>query len=132
MLVTTIVSAVFGLLYVRLALGVVKLRHKHRVSVGYGDHDDLHLAIRAQGNLAEYAPIILILLACLEFNGAPLVLTGFLGITVIAGRLLHAQGITRPPEVPMKFRVLGMQLTLWPIIILSIANLLWLVWTLIR
>lgn len=131
LVVTTLVASAFCLLHVHLALAVIKLRHKHHVSMGHGDHEDLHRSIRAQGNLTEYAPITLILLACLELNGAPMVLTALLGAAAIAGRVLHAHGMLQPPEAPIKSRVLGMKFTLWTMIILALANVFWLAWNFI-
>ena len=59
----------------------------------------------------------------LEYNGAPLWLVHVAGITFLAGRLIHARGILRER---FKGRVLGMQLTIWTILALAAANLLFL------
>ena len=64
----------------------------------------------------------MILLACLELNGAPWWLVAILGITLIIGRLLHAKGINVPPPDFSK-RVLGMKFTFTTLITLIILNL---------
>ena len=89
-----------------------------------GGHEDLERAIRAQGNLAEYVPFGIILIACLELNGAPWWLVAPPGITLIIGRLIHAVGINIPPPDFSK-RVLGMMLTFGTLITLVVLNLGW-------
>jgi uncharacterized membrane protein YecN with MAPEG domain len=56
---------------------------QHKVGLGGGGHDDLERAIRAQGNFAEYVPFGIILIICLELNGAPWWLVSILGIALI-------------------------------------------------
>ncbi|QWE18652.1 MAPEG family protein [Polynucleobacter corsicus] len=47
------------------------MRRKNKFGIGSGGNDDLERAIRAQGNFAEYVPFGIILITCLEPNGAP-------------------------------------------------------------
>ena len=122
LIVTAIAASVLGLLYVRLSLVVIGFRRKHGVSVGDGGHEDLLRAIRSQGNLAEYAPIALLLLACLEFNQTPIWITSILAASFVVGRLLHPVGM-KSADSPMQPRLRGMQLTLLSLLALCIANL---------
>jgi len=122
LIVTAIAASVLGLLYVRLSLNVIGFRRKHGVSVGDGGHEDLLRAIRSQANLAEYAPIALILLACLELNQAPMWLTSVLAAAFVAGRLLHPLGMSNADH-PLQLRLRGMQLTLIGMLAIVIANL---------
>jgi len=122
LIVTAIAASVLGLLYVRLSLNVIGFRRKHGVSVGDGGHEDLLRAIRSQANLAEYAPIALILLACLELNQAPMWLTSVLAAAFVAGRLLHPLGMSNADH-PLQPRLRGMQLTLIGMLAIVIANL---------
>ena len=124
LLITSIVASVLTIIFVRLSLAVISLRRKNKVSLGNGGHDDLERAIRAQGNFAEYVPFGVILIACLEANGAPALLVALPGISLIVGRLIHAQGIKiAPPEFSK--RILGMKLTFWTLIALVFLNLSW-------
>jgi uncharacterized protein len=127
LIVTSIISSVLSLIFVKLSLAVIGLRRDNKVALGSGGKDELERAIRAQGNFAEYVPIALIMLAALELNGAPWWLVTLPGITLITGRLIHVQGIKTPPPDFSK-RVLGMQLTIGTLISLSIANLSWLIY----
>jgi uncharacterized membrane protein YecN with MAPEG domain len=130
LIVTSIIAAVLTLIFVKLSFAVIGLRRKNKVGLGNGGHDDLERAIRAQGNFAEYAPFGMILIACLELNGAPWWLVAAPGIALIIGRLVHAIGINTPPPDFSK-RVLGMMLTFGSLITLVVLNLGWLIFKLI-
>jgi uncharacterized membrane protein YecN with MAPEG domain len=122
--VTAVTAAILGLIFFRLSLNVIGYRRQHKVSLGSGGHDDLERAMRAQGNFAEYVPISLILIACLELNAAPWWLVAATGVALIAGRLLHAKGINQPPP-NFGLRVLGMKFTLFNLVTLSALNMGW-------
>jgi uncharacterized membrane protein YecN with MAPEG domain len=122
--VTSIIAALLTAIFIKLSFAVIGLRRKNKVGLGTGGHDDLERAIRAQGNFAEYAPFGILLIACLELNGAPWWLIIIPGITFIIGRLLHAVGIQEPPPNFSK-RVLGMKFTFYTLIGLVVLNLVW-------
>ena len=124
LLITSIIAAVLTIIFVRLSFAVIALRRKNKVGLGSGGHDDLERAIRAQGNFAEYVPFGIILIACLELNGAPWWLVALPGIALIIGRLIHAAGINMPPPNFSK-RVMGMKFTFSTLIVLVILNLVW-------
>ena len=124
LLITSIIAAVLTIILIKLSFDVIGLRRKNRVGLGSGGHEDLERAIRAQGNFAEYVPFGIILIACLELNGAPLWLVAIPGITLIIGRLIHAKGINQPPPDFSK-RVLGMKFTFYTLITLVVLNLGW-------
>ena len=121
---TSIIAAILTIIFVKLSFAVIGLRRKNKVSLGSGGYDDLERAIRAQGNFAEYVPIGLILIACLELNGAPSWLVILPGIALIIGRLIHAKGINEPPP-NFSSRVLGMKFTFGTLITLAILNVGW-------
>ena len=122
--ITAIIASILTLLFVKLSFAVIALRRKHRVSLCSGGHEDLERAIRAQGNFAEYVPIGILLIACLELNRAPWWLVVIPGVALILGRLIHAQGINSPPTNLAK-RILGMKLTFITLIGLALFNLGW-------
>jgi len=124
LLITSIFTATLTIIFVKLSFAVIGLRRKNKVGLGNGGHEDLERAIRAQGNFAEYVPIGVILIACLELNGAPWYLVAIPGITLILGRWIHAKGINIPPPDFSK-RVLGMKLTFGTLISLAVLNLAW-------
>ena len=124
LLVTSIIASILTIIFVKLSFAVIGLRRKNKVGLGSGGHEDLERAIRAQGNFAEYIPFGIILIACLESNGAPWWLVALPGIALIIGRLIHAIGINTPPPDFSK-RVLGMKFTFNTLITLVILNLGW-------
>ena len=122
LIITAISASILGYLYFRLSFNVILLRRKFEVSIGGGNEESLERAIRTQANLTEYAPIALILLACLELNGAPWWLTAPIAATFVLGRLIHPMGMNDPTS-SFGLRVKGMRLTLLSIIALVISNL---------
>jgi len=124
LIVTSIIAAVLTTVFIRLSFNVIGLRRKNKVGLGSGGHEDLERAIRAQGNFAEYVPFGLILLACLELNGATWWLVAIPGLALIIGRLIHAIGINTPPPDFSK-RVLGMKFTFFTLMALVALNLGW-------
>ena len=130
LLITSIIASALTLIFIKLSFAVIALRRKKKVGLGNGGHEELERAIRAQGNFAEYVPFGIILIACLELNGAPWWLVVITGITLIMGRLIHAVGINIPPPDFSK-RILGMQLTFGTLITLVVLNLIWSVYKLL-
>jgi uncharacterized membrane protein YecN with MAPEG domain len=130
LIVTTTIACLLSLFFVRLTFNVINLRRKLKVSLGTGGHDSLERAIRAHGNFAEYVPMSLLLLACLEFNSAPGLLVWALGIALLAGRVVHAIGINAPSKGASMNRVRGMVVTLSTLMALAFCNLGWMVYQL--
>ena len=124
LLITTIIASALTIIFIRLSFAVIHLRRKNQVGLGSGGHEDLERAIRAQGNFSEYVPLGLILIACLELNGAPWWLVAAPGLSLIIGRLIHAKGINMPPP-DFRKRVLGMKFTFVTLISLVILNIGW-------
>ncbi len=130
LLVTSIIASILTIIFIKLSFAVIGFRRKNKVGLGSGGHEDLERAIRAQGNFAEYVPFGIILIACLELNGAPWWLVAFPGITLIIGRVIHAVGINVPPPDFSK-RILGMKLTFGTLITLVVLNLGWVMYKLV-
>ncbi|MEE4245558.1 MAG: MAPEG family protein [Kangiellaceae bacterium] len=121
--ITALYGSLCGLLTILLAVQVVRLRRKFRVGIGSGDEKDLERAIRVHSNAMEYIPISLLLLALYEANNGNLMLTHGIGMTLVLGRVLHAQGLGKSQGETFG-RFWGTALTWLSIIILSVANLL--------
>ena len=94
--VTALYAALIATLLVVLSLSVIARRRSAGQSLGHGDDRILERRMRAQGNLAEYAPIALILLLILETNGQPAWTIHALGVLLLGGRLLHAWALSQP------------------------------------
>jgi uncharacterized membrane protein YecN with MAPEG domain len=83
----------------------------------------LRIAIAVQSNAVEYMPIGLLLMLVLELNGAGKWLIHAFGMTLIAGRYFHYRGMF---DNKLKLRVLGMKFTLYALLALAVANLVYL------
>jgi uncharacterized membrane protein YecN with MAPEG domain len=118
--ISSFYAALSALLIVWLSLWVIKLRRAKKVRLGDGGEPELQVAIRAQGNATEYIPISLILLILLELSGAHLALVHSGGIAMLVGRIVHARGLLTGN---LRYRVLGMQVTIFTLIGLAFANL---------
>jgi uncharacterized membrane protein YecN with MAPEG domain len=126
LIVTSVFASLLSTIYIKLTFSVISLRHKNEVSLGSGGFSDLEKAIRAHGNFSEYVPIALILMGCLEINGAPWWLVTFLGSTLTAGRVFHAMGI-REDSTNFDNRIRGMKLTINTLMCLIACNLGWVI-----
>ena len=94
--ITGLYAGLIGLLVVALAARIVRLRMRHRIGIGDGALPVLARAIRAHGNLIEHAPLVLLLLLVAELSGAlPAVGLHLAGGVIVAGRALHALGLSR-------------------------------------
>lgn len=127
LIIAPLTAAALTVLYVQLALGVIKIRKSEQVSLGTGNNDALEIAIRSHANLTEWAPIGLLLIVILELNAAPFWLAAPPAIALVAGRMLHPKGILSNSAESLKKRTLGMQLTIYSILALAALNIIWMV-----
>ena len=120
--ITPIYAALIAFLYVALSVNVIRQRRVGKISVG--DHGDKAMikAMRTHANCAEYAPFALLLIAMVELQDAGGWLVNLLGMLLLAGRLLHAYGFGKTPQIII-LRQIGMGLTFTAILIAAIANL---------
>ncbi len=109
--VTALYAALLALLLVYLSARVIVRRRAMRIGMGDGDDPLLARWVRAQANLAEYAPLGLLLILILELGGWSSWLLHILGLLLVAGRCAHAYAFT-VVEPRLMARVLGMVLTL--------------------
>ncbi|HYD14109.1 MAG TPA: MAPEG family protein [Allosphingosinicella sp.] len=76
-----------------LSWRIAELRVSEKISVGDGGHPRLIARMRAQLNFAEYAPVVLILIALIEAaRGFQLWLAIVAGLFIL-GRILHGLGM---------------------------------------
>ena len=120
--ITPIYAALLALLFVILSARVIVYRRANRLSLGDEGNRSLLKRMRAQANCAEYVPVALVLLLLAELQGAPGVALHLLGVTLVAGRVLHAWGFSASPPV-LAGRIVGMALTLLMIMITALGLL---------
>ena len=120
--VTPVYAAFLAVVFVALSLRVIFMRQQAKVSLGDGGDQRLLRRQRVQGNFAEYVPFALLLMALAELQGAPAWSLNLIGLTLVAGRLLHAYGVNQEAE-KLQFRGGGMVLTFFALVSGAVANL---------
>jgi uncharacterized membrane protein YecN with MAPEG domain len=108
--ITAFYAALLAALFLLLSIRVIGWRRIHRVEIGDGDNRELLRRMRVHANFAEYAPFTLLLMALAESMAPPRPLLHLVGLVLVAGRLLHAYGLSQTPQI-LRYRVWGMQLT---------------------
>lgn len=109
-------AAILALLYVALSIRTLRLRRTLRIAIGDAGNERMLRAMRVHSNFAEYVPLALILIYLVETLGAQPLLVHGLGLCLLAGRALHAFGVSRQKE-DYRFRVAGMALTFTTLIV---------------
>jgi uncharacterized protein len=86
-------AAAAGILFIILTVLVIRQRWKNKVTLGDGGYHSLTLAIRAHGNFAEVAPMVLVLLVVLAQLNAATWLLHTIGVCLVVGRSIHAYSL---------------------------------------
>ena len=115
--ITAIATAICGLILLILAIDTVRQRLRTHTAFGEGDGDvRLIQAMRAHGNLAEHAPIALLLIGLLEGAKVHHMALTALAAFFLFARVMHAWGLYLPikdkPPVPRQIGVIGTWLSL--------------------
>jgi uncharacterized membrane protein YecN with MAPEG domain len=110
MAITAFYAALLGLFFVFLSFRVIGWRRLKSVELGHGEDSELLRRMRVHANFAEYVPFTLLLMAIAESMTAPRPLIHVVGLILIAGRLMHANGLSQTPHI-LRLRVGGMILT---------------------
>lgn len=92
--VTMLYAAICGVMLIVLALNIVRLRLGRKIPLGMGEGSALEQPVRVHGNFTEYTPTFLILLLLAELGGAVFWFLHLLGAAFVAGRMLHAYGLS--------------------------------------
>jgi uncharacterized membrane protein YecN with MAPEG domain len=109
--ITAFYASLLAALYLYLSVRVIGWRRTQRVELGHGEDAQLLRRIRVHANFAEYVPLTLLLMALAESLTSPRPLVHLAGLLLLAGRLLHAYGLSQTPHV-LRLRAGGMMLTL--------------------
>src|SRR5690242_7613634 len=94
-------AALTALVCVVLSGRVIRQRRGKRISLGDGGDPDMSRAVRVFGNFAEYAALVIVLLALAEMVGTPRIWLHIFGAAFVLGRIAHAIGLsaTRQPHI---------------------------------
>jgi uncharacterized protein len=130
--ITAFVAAVCAIMLLVTAIDTV--RQRIRLKTAFGDAGDAKLisASRSHANLAEHAPIVILMIGMLEMaNVHHLALMG-VGALFLLGRVAHIFGLYTPaqagkPPVPRQIGVIVTWITLvvlsgWTLFVLATQN----------
>lgn len=92
--ITALYAALIGLWAVALSNYVSINRGKYKVLHGDGGIPEMAAIIRRHGNLTEYVPLALIVMALAEVQGLPAFWVHALGLLLVVSRLVHPFGIS--------------------------------------
>jgi uncharacterized membrane protein YecN with MAPEG domain len=110
MQITAFYASLLAVLFLYLSVRVIGGRREQRVELGHGESGELLRRMRVHANFAEYVPFTLLLMGLAESMAPPRIILHMVGITLVAGRLLHAYGLSQTPQI-LRYRVWGMTLT---------------------
>ena len=109
--IAALYAALLTLLFLTLTFRALARRFASRIVLGTGGDRALERAVRVHANFAEYVPVFLAALIAAELCGAPAAALHAAGAAMLAGRLAHAAGMSREPDI-VPLRAAGMVLTL--------------------
>ena len=125
-MISTLLTSIISLWLLVLSARVIALRGVSFLKFfsfnNYGD-EALTRAIRAQGNLIEYAPIFLILFFIAEYNGTHPHMLYMTGIIFLISRVMHGVAFGFMKYSPL-LRFGGTLLTFLSILIISVSNII--------
>ena len=108
-----LVTAILLFIFIALSFNAAFTRRKSGLAVGEGDNETLLRAVRAHGNFTEFTPMFLISLIVVDQLSKNCDYVGILGLLFIIGRISHALSMFLKKGI---LRVIGMMLTLLPLI----------------
>ncbi len=110
--ITAATAVALTVMQMLLMLYAASGRGQFQTGLGEGTNPLLLRRVRMHGNLAENAPIFLILLALVEISGQWSALVPWFAVAFVAARILHAIGLAMSAgATPPRF--LGVILTLF-------------------
>ena len=109
-MITSLYGALLAIVFVVLSARVIRTRRSARIPLGDAGDATMQRVMRVHANFAEYVPLTLVLIALAEISEAPHWLIHLTGAALVAGRAVHAFGISREPE-NYQLREVGMVLT---------------------
>lgn len=121
--ITALYAASNAIVNVALALRVVFLRFRHKVSLGTEGSPELLVAVRTHANNAEFVPLALLMMLIAELCGGSSVALHVYGGLLFLGRVMHVVGMGR--RAPNIYRI-GANVFTWGGIITVSFWVLWL------
>ncbi len=119
--ITASYAAILAFFYVAMSFYVIITRARTDTLLGHGDNIPMLVAMRRHGNLAEYMPFAILMMALAEIMGLGATWLHVSGIALIAGRLMHPFGVAEKSPLPP--RVVGILATFAAMLIPAVGIL---------
>ena len=120
--ITLLYPSLLTILAIFLAIKVGMNRVETKTMTGEGESSKLLQSIRAHGNLIEYAPLALILLAMLEMQNLSDSMLHLCGSLFFLARISHAYGVSISRE-STPYRLVGAVGTWLIMLIMSLVGI---------
>jgi len=120
---TALYAGILALIAIVLANRAGMTRAKLQIPLGDGGNKDLIAAIRRHANFVEFVPLIVVMMAIVELNGAPKWWVHALGAPLVAARIVHPLGISTE-QMSSPLRMIGSLVTA----LVTVACALLLLW----
>ena len=120
--ITATYAAVLTIFLIAMSFYVIITRARTDTLLGHGDSVPMLVAMRRHGNLIEYMPFAILIMALGELQGFGATWLHVAGIALVAGRLIHPFGVSE--NSPLAPRVTGVSLTFVAMLIPAIGILL--------
>jgi len=121
--ITTIFTSAIAIWLLTLSWNVIRQRNTAKVPLSDGGDDLLLRRIRAQANLTEYAPIMILMVALAEYQDGNLYFVALVAAVFFIARLMHGYALSFSSHSP-KGRFYGAAFTFLAIGVLALHNLL--------
>ncbi len=105
--ITPLYAGILALMFVGLAVHVIRGRLSKLIGLGTGGDDDMLTRVRMHGNFGEYVPLCLVLMLILELGGTSVLFMHGIGIALVLGRIAHAYGLSKSAGAT-PYRAFGM------------------------
>jgi len=120
---TPIYAGLLAMIVIYLAYRVTLFRRKEQKGIDQtGCSESMQRAIRVHANALENIPLALLLMLMLELNHLNPIILNIVGCMLVAGRLLHARGLSGSSGVSFG-RYYGTLLTWLSILSMAVLNI---------
>lgn len=120
-IITATYAAGLAVFYVAMSAYVITMRARTDTMLGADGNISMLVAMRRHGNLSEYLPFAILIMALAEIIGLGSTWLHCAGIALVAGRLIHPFGISASGNLAP--RVVGMLATFAAILIPALGIL---------
>lgn len=98
--ITMLYAGALAFVLLALSVRVIQARGATKVFIGDGGNELMIRRMRGQANFVEYVPLILVLLALLEYRGTAAWLLHAFGASLVVARVLHAYAFAFSAHFP--------------------------------